>query len=61
MTKINGTCDAQSDQDIWGKEHPRDVRLQIYISLTLGVGAFLLFCVWLWRILAEQTCAYKLS
>jgi hypothetical protein len=24
--------------------HPRDVRLQIYISLALGVPAFLAFC-----------------
>jgi hypothetical protein len=31
-------------EDIWGKLRPRDVRLQLYISLTLGVGAFLTFC-----------------
>jgi hypothetical protein len=28
-----------------GDPDARDVRLQLYISLTLGVGAFLLFCV----------------
>lgn len=44
--RYNKTCDAVSDPaDILGQIHPRDVRLQIYISLTLGVGAFLLFCV----------------
>ncbi|KAF1845818.1 DUF221-domain-containing protein [Cucurbitaria berberidis CBS 394.84] len=39
----NNTCRAGRD-DIWGKSHPRDLRLQIYISLTLGLGAFLTFC-----------------
>ncbi|KAH7391967.1 hypothetical protein BKA66DRAFT_458879 [Pyrenochaeta sp. MPI-SDFR-AT-0127] len=40
--KNNKTCGGQDD--IWGKSRPRDVRLQIYISLTLGLGAFLTFC-----------------
>lgn len=41
MTK-NNTCRVHSD--VWGVNNPRDIRLQIYISLTLGVGAFLTFC-----------------
>ncbi|KAH7402050.1 hypothetical protein DE146DRAFT_677081 [Phaeosphaeria sp. MPI-PUGE-AT-0046c] len=41
--KGNNTCNSGRD-DIHGKDHPRDIRLQIYISLTLGVGAFLTFC-----------------
>lgn len=40
----NSTCNADQD-DIWGRSRPRDVRLQIYISVTLGLGAFLTFCV----------------
>ncbi|KAH9860654.1 hypothetical protein J1614_011985 [Plenodomus biglobosus] len=39
----NNTCGTGSD-DILGTARPRDVRLQIYISLALGVGAFLMFC-----------------
>ena len=44
----NDTCKAGRD-DIFGTGRPRDVRLQIYISLTLGVGAFLVFCVCILR------------
>jgi len=39
----NKNCTAGKD-DIWGTSRPRDVRLQIYISLTLGILAFLTFC-----------------
>jgi hypothetical protein len=45
----NDTCKAARD-DILGTTRPRDVRLQIYISMTLGVGAFLVFCVRLSRL-----------
>lgn len=44
MTESNNTCGDASD-DIWGIVHPRDVRLQIYMSFALGLGAFLTFCV----------------
>jgi hypothetical protein len=44
INQRNDTCKAGRD-DIFGTGRPRDVRLQIYISLTLGVGAFLVFCV----------------
>jgi hypothetical protein len=30
--------------DPFGQSRPRDIRLQVYISLTLGLGAFLAFC-----------------
>lgn len=40
----NNTCNDGKD-DPFGKDRPRDVRLQIYISMTLGVLAFLAFCV----------------
>jgi hypothetical protein len=39
----NETCNIGRD-DIYGTSRPRDVRLQIYLSLTLGLGAFLTFC-----------------
>ncbi|KAH8726314.1 hypothetical protein GQ44DRAFT_706105 [Phaeosphaeriaceae sp. PMI808] len=39
----NSTCGLGRD-DILGISRPRDVRLQIYISFTLGIGAFLTFC-----------------
>ncbi|KAF1942686.1 DUF221-domain-containing protein [Clathrospora elynae] len=39
----NKSCNVGRD-DIYGISRPRDVRLQIYISLTLGLGAFLTFC-----------------
>ncbi|KAJ4344008.1 hypothetical protein N0V95_006428 [Ascochyta clinopodiicola] len=39
----NNTCPGDHD-DIYGRDRPRDILLQLYISLTLGVGAFLLFC-----------------
>ncbi|KAF1920159.1 hypothetical protein BDU57DRAFT_552622 [Ampelomyces quisqualis] len=42
MKTTNNTCGVH--KDIWGINNPRDVRLQIYISVTLGVGAFLTFC-----------------
>ena len=44
----NSTCKDGSD-DIWGTSRPRDVRLQIYLSFSLGLFAFLTFCVrWPW-------------
>jgi len=39
----NRTCGSGRD-DIWGTARPRDIRLQIYISLALGSAAFLAFC-----------------
>tara|TARA_R110002003_G_scaffold110_13_gene9341 strand:+ start:7574 stop:7741 length:168 start_codon:yes stop_codon:yes gene_type:complete len=39
----NHTCKVGQD-DIWGNSRPRDIRLQIYISLTVGLVAFLTFC-----------------
>ena len=36
---------CRSGRDVVGDQDARDVKLQLYISLTLGVGAFLLFCV----------------
>jgi hypothetical protein len=41
----NKTAICKSGRDVVGSQDARDVRLQLYISLTLGVGAFLLFCV----------------
>ncbi|KAI8935798.1 hypothetical protein NX059_007316 [Plenodomus lindquistii] len=38
------TCGGTPD-DIYGTARPRDVRLQLYISLGLGLGAFLTFCL----------------
>jgi hypothetical protein len=52
MTIDNKTCPAVSRDDVIGLR-PREVRLQIYISMTLGVGAFLLFCVRPSRIAAQ--------
>ncbi|KAF1929622.1 DUF221-domain-containing protein [Didymella exigua CBS 183.55] len=40
----NKTTICRSGRDVVGDQDARDVRLQLYISLTLGVGAFLLFC-----------------
>ncbi|KAF2854770.1 DUF221-domain-containing protein [Plenodomus tracheiphilus IPT5] len=42
-SKRNDTCGGDPD-DIFGTARPRDVRLQIYISLALGLWAFLTFC-----------------
>jgi hypothetical protein len=43
-TGKNNTCNVGRD-DPFGTSRPqRDVRLQIYISLTLGMGAFVSFC-----------------
>ncbi|CAI6341656.1 unnamed protein product [Periconia digitata] len=40
-------CKAgHGDDDIWGVINPRDTRIQIYLSLALGLTAFLTFC-WL--------------
>lgn len=41
----NKTCPKPGNDDIWQPSRPRDVRIQIYISLSLGIGAFLTFCV----------------
>jgi hypothetical protein len=38
------TC-PKSQDDFWGTSNPRDTRIQIYISIALGVTAFLTFCV----------------
>ncbi|QRC93706.1 hypothetical protein JI435_039030, partial [Parastagonospora nodorum SN15] len=43
IPRNNRTCNLGPDE-ILGTSRPRDVRLQIYLSLTLGVGAFLTFC-----------------
>lgn len=40
-SKGNDTCGSD---DPFGEKHPRDIRLQIYLSLILGIGAFLTFC-----------------
>lgn len=42
--KTNKTI-CRSGSDVVTDHNAREVRLQIYISVTLGVGAFLLFCV----------------
>jgi hypothetical protein len=55
MIKGNDTCGGD---DIWGTARPRDVRLQIYISFALGLGAFLTFCV---RCCKWKTPAYPLT
>jgi hypothetical protein len=55
MIKGNSTCGSE---DIWGIARPRDVRLQIYISFALGLGAFLTFCV---RCCKWKTGAYPLT
>jgi len=39
----HNTCKDGSN-DIWGKDRPRDIHLQISISFALGIGAFLTFC-----------------
>ncbi|KAF2031781.1 DUF221-domain-containing protein [Setomelanomma holmii] len=39
--KANNTC---GQDDLWGNSRPRDIRLQISISVTVGVVAFLVFC-----------------
>lgn len=41
----NNKTICRSGSDVVTDHDARDVRLQIYISVTLGVGAFLLFCV----------------
>ncbi|EUC40893.1 hypothetical protein COCMIDRAFT_107574 [Bipolaris oryzae ATCC 44560] len=41
--KHNKTCPDETG-DPWGTLRPRDVRLQLYLSLGLGIGAFLIFC-----------------
>ncbi|KAF1950733.1 DUF221-domain-containing protein [Byssothecium circinans] len=45
MKNENNTCPAGPD-DLWGTADPRATRIQIYLSLALGVSAFLTFC-WL--------------
>jgi hypothetical protein len=41
---IPNTC-KDGSKDIWGKDRPRDIHLQLSISFALGIGAFLTFCV----------------
>ena len=43
VTITNETCPVVEDP--WQRSQPRDVRIQLYISSTLGLGAFLAFCV----------------
>jgi hypothetical protein len=38
-------CKEADPDDLWGTTHPRDIWIQIALSLTLGLGAFLTFCV----------------
>ena len=52
----NSTCKDGSD-DIWGTSRPRDVRLQIYLSFSLGLFAFLTFCVRSPRLDRLHTCS----
>jgi hypothetical protein len=35
-----------SHNDLWGRSDPRNTRIQLYLSLALGVTAFTTFC-WL--------------
>jgi hypothetical protein len=44
MEQGDRTCKEGRD-DLWGTSNPRDTRIQIYISIALGVLAFLTFCV----------------
>jgi hypothetical protein len=43
--KKNDTCKTPDQGDLWGQSNPRDKVIQIYISVGLGVVAFLGFCV----------------
>jgi hypothetical protein len=38
-------CGKPGQGELWGTSNPRDTRIQIYISIALGVSAFLGFCV----------------
>ncbi|KAF2015872.1 DUF221-domain-containing protein [Aaosphaeria arxii CBS 175.79] len=40
----NSKCNSDTDQDLWGKDHPRDAWIQICFSLSLGLIAFFTFC-----------------
>ncbi|KAL5117204.1 hypothetical protein ACEQ8H_004893 [Pleosporales sp. CAS-2024a] len=40
----NDTCNIGRD-DPYGRNRPRDIHLQLYLSLGLGVGAFFTFCL----------------
>ncbi|PVH97804.1 DUF221-domain-containing protein [Periconia macrospinosa] len=43
----NKTCTVgDDDDDLFGTTNPRDTRIQIYLSLALGLSAFMAFC-WL--------------
>jgi hypothetical protein len=55
MTKGNDTC-KKGSEDIFNKEHPRAFHLQIVISATLGIGAFLTFCVRLRSLVFLPAC-----
>jgi hypothetical protein len=44
MKNESRTCHADLS-DPFGTEHPRDTTIQIGLSVTLGVFAFLAFCV----------------
>lgn len=48
MKDVSGTCNGTrgDDSDPLGIKHPRDTAIQISISITLGIVAFLAFC-WL--------------
>ncbi|KAF2185100.1 DUF221-domain-containing protein [Zopfia rhizophila CBS 207.26] len=43
MKNDTDTCKSGLD-DVWGTARPRDTRIQIYVSVALGLGAFLTFC-----------------
>ncbi|KAF2740394.1 DUF221-domain-containing protein [Polyplosphaeria fusca] len=43
--KNNKTCDSPNQNELWGFSNPRDTFIQIYISVALGVVAFLGFCL----------------
>lgn len=51
----HNTCKDGSN-DIWGKDRPRDIHLQISISFALGIGAFLTFCVRLRSLVLLPAC-----
>jgi len=44
MKDNSPTCKKGLD-DPWGTEHPRDTSIQITISVALGFGALMAFCV----------------
>jgi hypothetical protein len=43
----NSSCKGEQSEkeDIYGRGHQRDIGIQICLSVALGLGAFLTFCV----------------